>query len=878
MHRLTKHLIKHPTISRSFSSLSTLFLKTNTDPLAQITRILTSSSPIEHQLDKIEPLLTPQLMESYIKGKTTTQVSCCTQGGLGRAGCNPYCEQHRDCFISCAEVSTSEGLRVSSSCVSCVGFRFVIWAMRVRRFRVWEYEDFVIDMVVKGNGEEEDGFGLYWRAMEEVRDEGISVPADAFGVLVLSYWKAGEAEKAVEAFERMVSEFRVEPDVHVYNKVMYVAVKTGLVMLARVVYQKMMKSGCEPSKWSYNILLDGLCKSGQMEDALRLFDEMTERAVVANSTTYTIVLYGLCRAKRMEDALRLYDQMRKNGCRPDTVTYNALLGGFCKVGGMDYVLSLLRSFESDGYSLGLNGFSCIIDGLFRAGRFEEAKERFVELCEKVMPDVAAYTIMIRGYCNAGFVMEAKDLLHEMCGKGLVPDTQCYNSLIKGFCYNGLLDNARSLKLEISQNNCFPDACTYTILICGLCRNGLVGEAEQIFKEMEKVGCTPTVVTFNALIDGLCRAGDLEGAMLLFSKMEVGANPLVFLRLSQGTDRVFDQASLLKRIERLSDSGMYVKAYKDLMELADNRIVPDITTWNTLIKDRCRNGDVKGAMNLVRNLQLKGLQPDSITYGTLIDGLYRSNKEEQISRVLDMIKKSGEWPRIAIYKSMMTWSCRKGKVSAAFNLWIDYLRSLGNRDEESLRHAEEHFQKGKITEAVEVLLEMDFYVKELNLAPYTIWLIGLCQAQRLEEALGIFRVLVENEVHVTAPSCVMLIRGLCQENKLDLATDVFMYSIKRGIKLLPPICDKLISRLLRSQDHRKHAYDLSNKMVSAGYDILACLRESTRFRLLSYSNALASVIAFQEMSPSRMASLECNSRMGMDSAFLVTEGQQRAVQM
>ncbi|GAB2297418.1 hypothetical protein Dimus_031523 [Dionaea muscipula] len=809
---LLSQLIPRPISSRSsrFWSSVTLssLLATEKGPLNKVTGILNNSNLIEPDLDRIAHSVSPQVISSFIE------------------------KQH----------------------VSVVGFRFIFWAMKIRRLRMWKFYDLIIDLIVK----REDGFELYWKTLEDLKDCGVSVPSDAFLVLISSYWKVGNPEKALDSFGKM-RDFECEPDVYTYNAILYVLVQKEVFLLALTVYNQMLKLGCYPIRASYNILLDGLCKSGRMDDAVKLFDEMTQRGIKPNRTTYTIVLSGLCQAKRTHDALTLFNDMIKDGCHPDTITYNALLSGFCKFSRMDDAFVLLRSFESSGYSLGLNGYSCIIDGLFLAGRFEEAMEWFRKLCESLTPDVAVYTIMIRGFCKAGLLVDASELLQEMTEKGVVPDTQCYNSLIKGFCDMGLLNDAQSLKIQISTNGCFPDTCTYTILICGMCRNGLVREAEQIFEEMEKVGCSPTIVTLNALIDGLCKAGDLEGAHILFSKMELGTNPLVYLRLSQGRDRVFDKASFHEWIERLCESGLFLKAYKDLMQLADSGVVPDITTWNILIKGLCRRGDINGAWNLFWKLLQKG-QPvaDSITYGTLIDGLYQSDKVERALQVFDLMKKNGVSPTLAIYRLLMTWSCRKGKVSVAFSLWINYLRSLRNQDDEALKLAEEHFEKGEIAEAVKDLIELDFNLKEFDLAPYTIWLIGLCTAERVEEALNIFQILIENEVNVTAPSCVMLIRGLCRQRKMDLARDVFVYTLEAGLKLSPPICNQLLRSLLHSQDHRKQVFDLLGKMESVGYDLNAHLHEATKSCLLSYLNVAVSVMPIQETKPSPMAALGCSS--------------------
>ncbi|KAM7500159.1 hypothetical protein LguiA_024573 [Lonicera macranthoides] len=694
-----------------------------------------------------------------------------------------------------------------------LGFRFFLWAMRRKRFRSWDSHNLVIDMLVRDNG---TGIGLYWEALEEVKNLGVKIPSRAFVVLIAGYWKMNEAEKAVECFGRM-KDFDCKPDLFTYNMVLHIMVKKEVILLALAVYNMMLKSNSYPNCSTFSILIDGLCKDGKTKDALKLFDEMTERGIMPDKITNTVILFGLCQAKRTDDAYRLFNAMKNSGSPVDFVTYNALLNGVCKLGKMEEALCILKDFKKDGFVLGLRGYAYLVDGLFRARRFNEAHELFQKLhYDNITPDLILYTIMIRGLSKAGMMNDALKMLRDMTDRGVVPDTHCYNTLIKGFCDMGLLDQARSLKLEISELDSFPNTYTYTILICGMCKNGLVGEARQIFNDMEKIGCFPSVVTFNALIDGLCKAGELEEARLLFYKMEIGRNPSLFLRLSQGADRVLDSASLQTMVERLCESGLILKAYRLLMQLADSGVVPTITTYNILINGFCKEGKINGAFKLFKELQLKGLSADSITYGTLIDGLQRVDREDDAFVVLEQMTKNGCKPHSAVYKSLMTWSCRKRKLSVAFGLWLKYLRSLPDREEEAIKSVEENFERGELEKAVRELLEMDFKLRDFDSAPYTIWLIGLCQVHKPNEALNIFAILDEFSINVSAPSCVMLINSLCKEGHLDLAIKIFLYTVEKGLVLRPRICNQLLKCLLRSREKQK-------KMSFAGLSRVGCVR-------------------------------------------------------
>ncbi|GFY93674.1 pentatricopeptide repeat (PPR) superfamily protein [Actinidia rufa] len=691
----------------------------------QILSIINTSSPMEPVLEKVSPVLIPEIINSVLRELQNPQL----------------------------------------------GFRFFIWATKRKHFRFWASFDCVVDMLVVDNG-----FDLYWKTLEELKSCGVPIPSDAFTVLITGYWKLKMANKAVEAFGRM-KDFDCKPELYTFNMILHVLIEKEVILLALAVYN----------------------------------------------------------AKRADEAHMLFNTIRSSGCSPDEITYNALLNGLCKLGKFDEAFVLLRTLKKEGYILGINGYSCLIDGLFRAQRFKEGHELFWKLTkENIKPDLVLYTIMIRGLSEAGKVKDALNLLRSMTERGVAPDTRCYNTLIKGFCDMGLLDEARSLKLEISKHDRFPNTCTYTILICGMCKNGLVGEAREIFNEMEKFGCLPSVVTFNALIDGLCKVGELEEAHLLFYKMEIGRNPSLFLRLSQGTDRVLDSASLQTMVERLCESGLILKAYKLLMQLADSGVLPNTRTYNILINGFSKEGNINGAFKLFKELQLKGHSPDSVTYGTLIDGLQRVDREEDAFGVFEQMTKSGCTPSSAVYKSLMTWSCRKNKISVAFSLWLKYLRSLPGREEEAIKVVEQHFEKGELESAFRRLLELDFKLRDFDSSPYTIWLIGLCQAGKPDEALKVFSILEEWGINVSPPSYVMLIQCLCKEQNLDQAINIFCHTLDKGVMLMPRICNYLLQCLL-SQGKVNYALDLLNRMNSVGYDLDVYLQRTTKFLLRGHWN-------------------------------------------
>ena len=102
---------------------------------------------------------------------------------------------------------------------------------------------------------------------------------------------------------------------------------------------------------------------------------------------------------------------------------------------------------------------------------------------------------------------------------------------------------------------------------------------------------------------------------------------------------------------------------------------------------------------------------------------------------------------------MTWLCRKKRVSQAFSLYLEYLKNLRGREDNSINALEECFVRGEVEQAFRGLLELDFRFRDFALAPYTILLIGFCQAEKVNEALLIFTVLDKFNININPASCV-----------------------------------------------------------------------------------------------------------------------------
>ncbi|KAK8562627.1 hypothetical protein V6N12_010701 [Hibiscus sabdariffa] len=112
-------------------------------------------------------------------------------------------------------------------------------------------------------------------------------------------------------------------------------------------------------------------------------------------------------------------------------------------------------------------------------------------------DIIFYNVVIDGLCKAGHFEDANELFRELSVNGLKPDVYTYTIMINGFCKGGLADEAYQLFKSMRDNECLLYSIPYNVMVQGLFRNNYTSKATQLLAEMVDKGfsadlCTATL--------------------------------------------------------------------------------------------------------------------------------------------------------------------------------------------------------------------------------------------------------------------------------------------------------------------------------------------------------------------------------------------------
>ncbi|CAN1277343.1 Pentatricopeptide repeat-containing protein At2g36240 [Linum perenne] len=323
--------------------------------------------------------------------------------------------------------------------------------------------------------------------------------------------------------------------------------------------------------------------------------------------------------------------------------FHLAVNAYCKAGSLDSGFAAFESMRKliDGKpSVAI--YNGLINGFVKSGNHAKGLEVYnIMLKDRVKPDVFTFNILINSYCkNKKFEM-ALELFREMKEKGCTPNVVSFNTLIRGFFRQGKIDDAVKMAHEMIDLGIEFSGVTCEILLDGLCKQG---------RNVEKKGVVPSEFDLSTLVDSLCKRGFAGRALeVVYELWRNGKAPSLIC-----------STTLVEGVRR---SGMTEDAFR-LMEklLKETTIVPDLITFNCLIRDVCKTGRTSDANELMLLGCSKGLEPDWKTYDVLVSGYTAEGKRKEGEGLVDEMLDRDFIPDLATYNTLMNGLSRsRGSV-------------------------------------------------------------------------------------------------------------------------------------------------------------------------------------------------------------------------
>merc|ERR1719189_2668501 len=137
--------------------------------------------------------------------------------------------------------------------------------------------------------------------------------------------------------------------------------------------------------------------------------------------------------------------------------------------------------------------------------------------------------------------------------------------------------------------------------------GDLQKAISIFKEMREAGKHRNTILYTTLIKGYGLEKDLNSALELFREMPQEGVPYNTITYNSILDACIKCGDLQTAESLLRE-----------MTAPESSLEPDLITFSTLLKGYCHVGDLEKALQVAEAIKARGLRCDELVYHTLMD--------------------------------------------------------------------------------------------------------------------------------------------------------------------------------------------------------------------------------------------------------------------
>lgn len=422
--------------------------------------------------------------------------------------------------------------------------------------------------------------------------------------------KAHLAGKLIHAF--ILRNKGLFSDTFLSNRLIELYSKCGNMGYAHHVFDKMPR----PDVYSWNAILGCFCKAGSLGDAQELFLKMPER----NTVSWNTLITALVRNGEEEKALGVYDAMVLEGLVP---THFTLASVFSACGAL---LAVEHGRKCHGLviKIGLEENMYVGNALLcmyaKCGLIRDAAQVFGDMAE---PNEVTFTAMMGGLKQTDRVREALEMFRIMCRKGVRIDSVSLSSMLgvcaKGCGEFGVYDHSDGIPSNV---------------------NG-----QQIHGLTVKLGFEGDLHLNNSLLDMYAKCADMNSAEKVFANIPV-VSVVSWNVMITGYGLIYQSQKALEYLQRMQSCGFepdevtYINLLvacvksgdiKSGRQMFDNISCPNVISWNAILSGYFQNEDYKEVIQLFREMQFRGVQPDRTTLAIALSssatmGILEAGKE------------------------------------------------------------------------------------------------------------------------------------------------------------------------------------------------------------------------------------------------------------
>jgi pentatricopeptide repeat domain-containing protein 1 len=231
------------------------------------------------------------------------------------------------------------------------------------------------------------------------------------------------------------------------------------------------------------------------------------------------------------------------------------------------------------------------------------------------------------------------------------DEVLFNALLDTCCRIKDFDRLEASYQRMKELQIVPSHVTLGILVKAYAQAGDITKVMKVWDKMREQRCHANAVTFGCMIDACIKCGHMKKAMEIFHDMKCRRkhrNTILYTTLIKGCGMEKDLHTALTLFREMGEEGVPYNAItfnsiidvcvkcgdlqaaeEILREMLEpgGTIEPDLITYSTLLKGYCQVGDLDKALQVAETIKACGLKCDELVYNMLMDGCVKANDHE-----------------------------------------------------------------------------------------------------------------------------------------------------------------------------------------------------------------------------------------------------------
>eukprot|EP00931_Biecheleriopsis_adriatica_P050237 TRINITY_DN29079_c0_g1_i1.p1 TRINITY_DN29079_c0_g1~~TRINITY_DN29079_c0_g1_i1.p1 ORF type:complete len:908 (+),score=192.24 TRINITY_DN29079_c0_g1_i1:142-2865(+) len=623
------------------------------------------------------------------------------------------------------------------------------------------------------------------------------------------------------------------------------------------------------------------------DKACGVYDDMRQTGVKPDVATYGALIKAAVECGRPEMAAQLFQESRN----PDTLNIMSMIRSAGREKDVEKALQLLEEMERSPLQPdAAQAYNCALEACIAAGDTAAAEKLFKRMEDVGQVDVVSYNTYIKVLLQKGH-KEVERVLATMRARGIKPNVVTYNSMVKDATARQDLKRAWALTDEMERAGVSPDAFTCSILMAGI-KHSFSGQGvDRILALMQRSNVTPDGVLLNCILDVCIRLRDprrlgqvldqwqacggaasqhasallirayghamrLEKALELWRQVredkvteeafvnvidaclansDVRATLKIFREVREQLSE-FPRAQVafsltVKAALQLKMLPMALELYQEIKGVVSIGTV----TYNTFLDALEREGDLKQAMELFKDMVLANVSPDVITYSILIKGYAAARDLETSITLLGQMQRRNIKPDSICFNSVLHGCAHSHKRALAETVLEDMDKAGVQPSNFTLSILVKLYGRcGDLDAALKVTETYPArYGFKLNTQVYTCLMATCISAGDLSKAFEVYRRMVAAGCQADSKTFDTLLNGCLRYQDPKKAADIIADAVGkqpfRGLARLNK--DTLESAVVMA--HKRGRTDLATKIMDhmkvAGVEpssrTVACVRGS-----------------------------------------------------